>query len=166
MSAMIAVGIATVRRPASVFGGPKMVVPFASSIAWSSTVTVWWSGSTLRLRRPEPPSDQGESFFLRGRLGTARALLVWILYLFLFRATRGEDRTGSASLESQSTEADGWHKESYPVRTSKRYEQGAASAMKSQPGTLGAPIPHLRRPRSRQAMSGLGARTRCAFVTR
>jgi hypothetical protein len=57
--------------------------------------------------------------------------------LFLFRATRGKDRTGSSSVESQSATADGRHLASYPIRTSKRYEQTAVSAMKSQPGTCG-----------------------------
>jgi len=63
--------------------------------------------------------------------------VVWILCLFLFRATRGKDRTGSSSVESQSTGAAGRHFASYPVRSSKRYELTAVSAMKSQPGTSG-----------------------------
>src|SRR5450631_3248753 len=66
---------------------------------------------------------------LRGRLGTARALLVWILCLVLFRATRGEVQTGSNSLESQSTGADGWHLESHSIWTSRRYELTGASAI-------------------------------------
>ena len=83
------------------------------------------------------PDDHRHPLLLRGRLGTARALLVRIWCTFLFRATRGKDRTGSPSLEGQSTRADGWHLASYPVRTSKRYERAAASAKKSQPGTFG-----------------------------
>ena len=55
---------------------------------------------------------------------------------FLFRATRGKGRTGSSSVECQPTGADGWHLASFPIRTSKRYELSAASAMKSEPGTL------------------------------
>ena len=74
-----------------------------------------------RLVRVDPDDDRHE-FLLRGRLGTARALLVWISCSFLFRATRGEVQTGSHSLESQSAGADGRHLESYPVWTSKRYE--------------------------------------------
>jgi hypothetical protein len=63
--------------------------------------------------------------------------MVRIWCTLLFRATRGKGRTGSSLLESQSTGAGGWHLASYPVRTSKRYEPAAASARKSQPGTLG-----------------------------
>jgi hypothetical protein len=41
------------------------------------------------------PDDHCYEFLLRGRLGTARTLLVWISCLFLFRATRGEVQTAA-----------------------------------------------------------------------
>ena len=49
----------------------------------------------------------------------------------------GKVQAGSHSLEGQSAEADGRHFDGYPIWTSKRYEPTAASAMKSQPGTIG-----------------------------